>query len=301
VLFSIRPLPGLPSGTVIPNRATIQFEIFDPLVTPEVVNIIDSTPPSCVMSILPEQTTTLDIPLSWSGTDEVGEIDSYTIFVSVDGGAFTPFLERTQDTTGSFTGEDEKTYRFICVATDTAGNSEVQEPVAEAVTQITAAPGLVITATATGSPTPPTAPFPETVTNGDFLIRGYSNRSDVGDGRGETTTWVFDFTTDPDFSSVPASAPIESALLTITLEPKGELISTDSIRIQGLHRIMTPLIQGLPVGVTTTIQLELLDFYASSDILRVFTRNAGHIPMAYNDDAIISFAQLELIVQPATP
>jgi hypothetical protein len=88
------------------------------------------------MDSLPEQTTTLDVPISWNSTDAIGEIDTFTIFVSVDGGSFTPFLERTRDTSATFRGEAGKTYGFLCIATDTAGNVEVQDPVAETITQV---------------------------------------------------------------------------------------------------------------------------------------------------------------------
>lgn len=136
VLFSIYPIPGLASGTEIRNSAEIQFEIFEPLVTPEVVNIIDSTPPTGIMNPLPAETTSSEFEISWSGTDAIGEIESYTILVSVDGGNFEPFLEKTQETSATFTGKDGKTYGFICIATDTAGNIEVQEAVAETVTTV---------------------------------------------------------------------------------------------------------------------------------------------------------------------
>ncbi len=136
VLLSIRPLPNLPSGTEIRNSAAIQFEIFDLFITNEVVNIIDTTLPDSVMDALPAVTATLDFPISWSGTDDVGEIDNYSIFVSVDGGGFRPYLERTQETSTTFSGEGGKTYEFLCVAADTAGNIEVQDAVAEAVTTI---------------------------------------------------------------------------------------------------------------------------------------------------------------------
>jgi uncharacterized repeat protein (TIGR01451 family) len=136
VLLSVQPKPDLPSGTEIRNTATIQFEVFDPITTNEVVNIIDSTPPSCTMTPLPGETLTSEFTIAWNGTDAIGEIDFYSIFVSVDGGGFTPFLPSTPDSNALFTGERGKTYRFICTATDTAGNNEVQVPVAEAATQI---------------------------------------------------------------------------------------------------------------------------------------------------------------------
>jgi len=136
VLFAAKPRQDTPSGTVIRNKATIQFEVFAPMDTNEVVNIIDSTRPTCTVNPLPAETSTLDFPISWSGTDAVGEIESYSILVSVDGGSFTPFLEKTTDTSATFSGELGKTYGFLCIATDTAGNIEVQDGVAEAVTQI---------------------------------------------------------------------------------------------------------------------------------------------------------------------
>jgi len=149
VLLSIRPRPGLPSGTIIRNSATIQFEVFQPIVTNEVVNIIDSTRPASIVNPLPPQTSTLNFPISWSGSDAIGEIDFYSIFVSEDGGTFTPFLERTRDTSATFTGEVGKTYGFLAIATDTAGNIEVQPAIAETSTR-------VVTACSSGDIEPPT-------------------------------------------------------------------------------------------------------------------------------------------------
>jgi uncharacterized repeat protein (TIGR01451 family) len=136
VLLSIRPKSNLPSGTKIRNKATIQFEIFESLDTNEVVNVIDNTRPTCMVNPLPTTTPTLSFPISWSGADAVGEIESYSILMSVNGGSFSPFLEKTSDTSVSFTGELGKTYGFLCVATDTAGNIEVQDPVAETATTL---------------------------------------------------------------------------------------------------------------------------------------------------------------------
>jgi len=140
VLLSIKPLPGLPSGTEIRNAATIQFEVFDPFTTNEVVNIIDTTRPVGAMDQLPAETSTLDFQISWSGTDAVGEIDYYTVLVSEDGGDFTPFVERTSETSAIFTGESGKTYGFICIAVDTAGNIEIQDDVSETVTHVKTSP-----------------------------------------------------------------------------------------------------------------------------------------------------------------
>lgn len=130
VLFSVKPLPGLPSGTEIRNDATIQFEVFKPITTNQVLNIIDSTPPVCKMDSLPNETLP-EFTLSWSGTDTIGEIETYSIFVSVDGQGFKSFTDETTDTSAVFVGEENKKYEFFCVAKDTAGNVEDQAVLAE--------------------------------------------------------------------------------------------------------------------------------------------------------------------------
>ena len=151
-----------------------------------------------------------------------------------------------------------------------------------------------ITATATGSLTLPTATFPEAVTNGDFLIRGNSIATTVGNIADEFTTWNFDFTPDPDFSTFSTVGGLKSALLTMTLTTCCS-IQTDRVRIQGLPIIVTDDIQGLPRNVTETIKIDLLDFYSSDNILNTLNSgNIGEIPMLYSDDAIVSFAELEL-------
>ena len=172
VLYAIRPSQGLPSGTEIRNAASIQFEVFTPLTTNEVVNIIDDIAPEGVMASLPPVSPRW-IALSWSGTDQIGEIDTYQIFVSVGGGGFAPFLT-TRETSTLFVAEPNRTYGFLCLATDTAGNIEAQDPVAEVVT----------TTTSTEDTTPPlltiqSAPSPTTEatqlvrgTVGDLIIDG---------------------------------------------------------------------------------------------------------------------------------
>jgi hypothetical protein len=98
------------------------------------LNIIDDVKPGCTIDPLPN-VTTKNFTISWNGTDAVGEIDSFTIFSSVDGGGFAPII-RSKNMNSSFSGEAEKNYSFICIASDTAGNVEVQDPIAEAWTYV---------------------------------------------------------------------------------------------------------------------------------------------------------------------
>lgn len=147
VVFSILPNQGLPSGTTISNNATIQFEIFDYLTTNSTVNIIDDTPPSCTTNILPTFTNATSFTLSWYGSDSVGMINSYTIYYSLNGAGFLPLVNLTSLTNATFQGSFGNLYEFICIAQDTAGNTEVQSPITEASTLIDNPPKITSTPT----------------------------------------------------------------------------------------------------------------------------------------------------------
>ncbi|MEK6852490.1 MAG: dockerin type I domain-containing protein [Nanoarchaeota archaeon] len=133
-LFSVKPLRGLPSGTEIRNNATIQFEIFEPIITNETLNIIDDIEPQCTLNPLPSITKRQNFTISWYGADAIGEIEFFRIFVSSDGGNFTSFI--ATNTNMTFSGEQGKSYGFFCNAQDSAGNHEIQD-VTEASTKVT--------------------------------------------------------------------------------------------------------------------------------------------------------------------
>ena len=131
VLVSALPKLGLPSGAVIRNKATIRFEVFAPFTTNEVVNVIDDVAPRCKLDSLPPVTRTLTFPVSWTGSDVVGEVDSYSVWVSKDRAAFTQLLEASKDTRITFSGVVGSRYDFLCVSRDTAGNIETKLAVGE--------------------------------------------------------------------------------------------------------------------------------------------------------------------------
>jgi uncharacterized repeat protein (TIGR01451 family) len=137
VLLAIRPARGLPSGTEIRNKAVIQFEVFTPMETDEVVSVIDDVAPACAVAALPASTPTADFVVSWKARDPIGAVASSSVWVSTNDGPFAPLLEKTTATSTTFHGADGTQYAFLCVATDTAGNVEAQPPVAEAETRVT--------------------------------------------------------------------------------------------------------------------------------------------------------------------
>src|SRR5262245_61563320 len=157
---------------------------------------------------------------------------------------------------------------------------------------------IKITATASGSLVPPTDTFPNAVQNGNFKITGNPGAVDVGEGVDEETRWTFDFNGDPSYPFFTVAQGLASAILTLTLTPKDQLITTDVVRIDapGFGNITSP-IQVLPVNVTSTIQIDLLAqaTYTASAILSALSTGLGKIPMVYGDDSIISSARLELM------
>jgi hypothetical protein len=83
---------------------------------------IDSGGPTSSVAALPAQTFGTGIAVSWSGSDDGSGIASYSIYVRVDNGAFTPWLVNTTQTQAIYTGQGGHTYGFYSVATDNVGN-----------------------------------------------------------------------------------------------------------------------------------------------------------------------------------
>lgn len=136
----------------------------------------------------------------------------------------------------------------------------------------------------------------DSITNGDFTIflSGGADTT-LGNGKDEITGWDFDFTADPQFSNFPTSVPLQSARLSLTVTPKSVSIASDVVRISGLADIIPPAYAGLTENETATVEVELLDFYTSEEVLEVLNDRGGQIPMASQDDAIVSAAELTLV------
>ncbi|NEN90914.1 MAG: PEP-CTERM sorting domain-containing protein [Okeania sp. SIO3H1] len=159
---------------------------------------------------------------------------------------------------------------------------------------------ISIKATATGSSNP-TPIVGGDLQNGDFLILQNPTVPSLptGDGVDETTDWSFDFSNDSNLMFFPVSSPLDSAILTLTLSPIDSGVTTDTIGVPGVKSINIPSIPSIPaVGTTGTVSIDLLDFgFTSADIINSLDPVTNTIPWLYQDDAIISFAELELTVE----
>ena len=85
----------------------------------------DTTAPASLVSALPADSYP-QIALSWSGQDEAGGsgLTHFDVYVSAEGGSFTPWLQRTTLRSAVFPGTAGARYAFYSVATDLAGNRE---------------------------------------------------------------------------------------------------------------------------------------------------------------------------------
>ena len=101
--------------------------------------------PTSSVNALPAVTASSSFTVGWAGTAGAGatNIASYEIFVSVDGGAFQPFLTGTTATSSTFSGQYGNTYAFFSVATDNLGDRQTTPSQSQATT--TVAPLITMT------------------------------------------------------------------------------------------------------------------------------------------------------------
>jgi RHS repeat-associated protein len=145
ISYAIDPLPSLPTGTVINAKGTVIFDAGLPdqssLDTAPIFNTIDAGAPPSSVSALPAFSPA-SFTVQWSGQDDAGGsgIAAYDVYVSDNGGPFTPWLTGTTQTSALYTGADGHTYAFYTVATDNVGNKQAMPTAAQATTTADAAP-----------------------------------------------------------------------------------------------------------------------------------------------------------------
>jgi hypothetical protein len=148
ITFSVIPKEGLETNTVITNQAQIIFDTNQPISTAPWVNTIDGSKPASAVKPIPPVTQGTSVPLDWAGTDTGSGLGRFTIYVSVDGGDFVPFLADTPFLSSTFTGQLGHSYAFYSIANDLVGNVEEPKLVGEATTTLiggdTTPPQLIV-------------------------------------------------------------------------------------------------------------------------------------------------------------
>src|SRR5262249_840405 len=138
----------------------VVFDDNAPIDTPATFNTVDAGDPSSSVAALPAITGTASFTVNWGGSDDTSGsgIGLFDVFVSDNGGAFTPFLTGTPLPSATFTGQFGPTYGFYSVATDNVGHREGTPTAAQASTFLA------------GPPTSTVAPLPPTLTTPTFAL-----------------------------------------------------------------------------------------------------------------------------------
>ena len=146
VNYTVRANAGASTGTVIDAKATIVFTTQEPIDTPAIFNTLDiSAPESHIETVAETTVDSAQFLVRWSGSDVGSAIAGYTVYVSDDGGAYTPWLENTTLTEASYAGQPGHTYAFYTAATDNAGNKEGVSAQADLTIEVATAAALTDT------------------------------------------------------------------------------------------------------------------------------------------------------------
>ncbi len=120
VRFTADTIGTLSSGTEITNKAAIKFDFNEPMDTPMVKHVVDGIAPSSTITVSPYQTANT-FTVNWSGTDAIGQIVGYDIYVQEDTGTLTQWANFSENS-APYVGIVGHTYTFYCKAMDMAGN-----------------------------------------------------------------------------------------------------------------------------------------------------------------------------------
>ena len=146
VNYTVRANADASTGTVIDAHATIVFATQEPIDTPAIFNTLDTAAPESHIEAVTESTVaSAQFLVRWLGSDVGSAIAGYTVYVSDNGGAYSPWLENTTLTEATYAGQPGHTYTFYTVATDNAGNNEAAPDQADLTIHVTEAATLTDT------------------------------------------------------------------------------------------------------------------------------------------------------------
>jgi len=138
VVYTIQPRTGVPTGTVVTNRASIICDINDPINTDTTTNTVDAVAPRSTVAALPAVELTTNFVVSWSGSDDTNGsgVGSYDIYFNDNHGPWQIMALGETTNSATFDGTPGHTYSFYSLAHDNSGNSEQKAPAIEAFTYV---------------------------------------------------------------------------------------------------------------------------------------------------------------------
>ena len=172
VSYTVLPEDDVPTGTTIQAQARVLLNTAPPEDTPQLVQTIDGQAPASSVQVQPILGSDNSFEVTWNATDDPrgSGLKHVTVYVAVDGGDFRIWQRQDPHATATelYEGQTGRTYEFLTMATDIAGNREAPPFGANAADDGSGANlGSVPTVPATTPPNfgiPPT-PQPQSSTN----------------------------------------------------------------------------------------------------------------------------------------
>jgi len=140
VTFMVLPQAALATGTVIANQAQVVFDANAPILTPIWTNTIDTSAPATHVLALGATQSSTSFPVQWTGTDAGSGIQTFSVYVSDNGGAFAKWFDSTAMSSAVYTGQIGHTYGFFSVGKDLVGNTEALKTAADTTTRVGSQP-----------------------------------------------------------------------------------------------------------------------------------------------------------------
>lgn len=124
--YTVEPLAGLPTGTVISAQASIVFDTNAAILTPTAFNTLDVGAPTSSVTALPTTVHSTTFAVTWSGQDDAGGagIVGYDVYFSDNDGPYQQLAQGTLATSALFQGQAGHRYTFYSRAIDGVGHRQ---------------------------------------------------------------------------------------------------------------------------------------------------------------------------------
>ena len=131
IAFDIALNNTFADGTAIANRASIVFDENDPILTPTWTNVVDDIKPQSRVKDVVSKCDTL-VTIHFEGKDEKSGIWKQALYVQYGKGTTWEHVAETDSSAIDFRIYPGMEYAFCTLATDSAGNVEIKDLIAEA-------------------------------------------------------------------------------------------------------------------------------------------------------------------------
>jgi hypothetical protein len=115
-----------PDGATLTAQARVQLDNQAPFESPTASSTLDASAPQTTLKATPVAVGGADFLVTWQAVDEPGGsgVRHTTVYVRVDGGAWTIWQRQTTETQAIYEGQLGHTYTFLALSADNAGNRE---------------------------------------------------------------------------------------------------------------------------------------------------------------------------------